>query len=235
MAEYAYFIWALTSLILWLVIYWRVKRVRREMLLLSLICAPLGFLGIYFHTPDYFDPPQLSGWWWGIEDWTLGFTYGGLAAALYEYLGFDRGERVQRAGFWLYGGIAFALSVVWMFVAISLGINSIYAFAAFSFAAGTSICLARPRLWKNALLTAVYFTLLHSVFYYIYFGFFPEAITWWKLENVSGFLPLGIPLEEYLYTFAWGFVAGPASELCARLKLPRFAKVEKLALARYIR
>lgn len=235
MYPYAYTVWALASLVVWLGIYRALPRVRREMLILSLIVAPIGILGGYFHSLDYFLPQRLFGTLWSIEDVIIGFTYGGIAGALYEFLGYDRKERPQRPGYWTYGLFVIALASLWMWFAGTIGLNSAYAFIGTAFGLGLFMCVLRPRLWRHALFTGSAFCVAHTLFYVAFFSVFPNAIFWWHLEQVSGVLLWGIPLEEFLWVFSWGFAIGPASELCTRLPLPSWIRLEKLGVPRYSR
>ena len=221
MSLFAYSVWALLSLILWICIYILRPKVRREMLILSLIVAPIGILGGYFHSLDYFLPVRLFGTLWSIEDVIIGFTYGGIAGALYEFLGYDRKERAQRPGYWMYGLLTLFLAGFWMWVAGAIGLNSAYAFTITALVLGLFVCIMRPRLWRHALFTGAAFCIGHTFFYLAFFSAFPDALSWWMLGNVSGELLWGIPVEEFVWTFAWGFALGPASELATRLPLPR--------------
>ena len=55
--------------------------------------------------------------------------------------------------------------------------------------------------------------------YLIFLTIFPEAIhQWWILQNISGILILGVPIEELLWAFGWGMVGGPMYEFFAVLK-----------------
>lgn len=224
MSVFTYSVWAIISLVVWVCIYSARPRARREMLILSLVVAPIGILGGYFHSLDYFLPVRLFGTLWGIEDVIIGFSYAGIAGALYEFLGYDRKERAQRPGYWIYGLLVLLLAALWMWVAGKVGLNSAYAFPITALALGLFVCVMRPRLWRHALFTGSAFCVGHTFFYLMFFAVYPDALLWWKLENVSGTLLWGIPIEEFLWTFAWGFALGPASELATRLPLPQLVE-----------
>jgi hypothetical protein len=41
---------------------------------------------------------------------------------------------------------------------------------------------------------------------------------WWELDRLSGVIVAGIPFEELLFAFLWGYVLGPASEVVTRIR-----------------
>ncbi len=43
--------------------------------------------------------------------------------------------------------------------------------------------------------------------------------SFWLLENISGILILGVPIEELLWGFGWGMLAGSIYEFHKGLKL----------------
>ena len=55
--------------------------------------------------------------------------------------------------------------------------------------------------------------ILMFLFYKIWIALYPNIIQhWWKLENISGILILGVPLEEIIWGFSWGIVGGTIYE-----------------------
>lgn len=220
---YTYLAWNLVFLAVWLFIYLVRPKVRREMLLFSIMCIPLGPIAAYFYFGDYFQPARVFGGPFGIEDLLNAFVNAGIAGALYEFVRFDGRGKPERPGLVVYALAAYAFGTLFMYSGVALGFSSINTSLVMFALVGLSMVVARPRLLRNALWSGLLFCGLHTVFYICFFAVYPEALSWWRLENASGILPLGIPLEEYAWTFGWGFVAGPASELVARLKVPRFA------------
>lgn len=223
MYPYAYLEWNLIFFAVWLLIFVTRPRVRREMLLFSFVGALLGPVAGYFYAFDYFRPEHLFGGVVGIEELLNGFVNGGVAAGLYEFVRLDRGVRPSRPGLWKYGVLTYALGALWMHVGIvTLGFPSLWVFLALFFALAFVLLSLRPRLWHNALWSGVLFMSFHTVFYIWFFATHPGILeAWWVTDALLGVYPFGVPLEEILWTFAWGLVAGPGSELCARLRLPR--------------
>ena len=56
--------------------------------------------------------------------------------------------------------------------------------------------------------------------YILYTAIFPNIIEdWWKLENISGIIIFGAPIEELIWGFTWGFFIGPVYEFWRGIKL----------------
>lgn len=70
----------------WVVLFCLRKDLRREMLTMSLLAAPLGPVGDFFYQHDYYLLPILNGQYWWLYSLVCGFFYGGVAAVLYETL-----------------------------------------------------------------------------------------------------------------------------------------------------
>jgi len=221
--EYAYLLGAFFFGFFWLIFFVLKKSIRREMLIMSAMTALGGITELVF-THDYWQPVFLFGGdRIGIESFLLCFFYGGVAASLYEMLFFGTPNRSANAG--RTGVILLLIFPLFALFGLYLGMqhfywNSLHISVALILAAGGALIAYRPQLWKHGLYTGVSFTFLSFVALVLGTSAFPGIIeSWWQLENLSGVLIGGIPLEEYLFAFAWGFFAGPASELVARLRL----------------
>ena len=85
--KYSYFVASLFFLTVWLLVFWRVKPLRRHMLILSLITAAFGPVSEIWYFADYWKPeiafPLPIG---GVEDLIFGFAIGGIGAFAYESL-----------------------------------------------------------------------------------------------------------------------------------------------------
>src|SRR3989344_2113188 len=91
--------------------------------------------------------------------------------------------------------------------------NSIYVSILSFLIIGASILFFRHDLLKDALLSGLLVGILMFIFYFIFGLIFDGVIQkWWMLKNISGILVFSAPLEELMWGFGWGFVAGPAYE-----------------------
>lgn len=218
--QYAYLVGIGLFALVWVCIYAFKKNVRREMLIMSVLATLLGFTQFFF-THDYWQ--LLSAFPQGrfdVESFLLSFFYGGVAAPLYEVLFWKQPNYSSKPGnpYLALIVLAFALGATFLGV-YGFHINSIYVSSAILFCVGSIIVVNREPLLKHALVTGVLFSLLMFFILQILIYLFPGIIeAWWKLGNLSGMFIYGVPIEEILSAFSWGFVAGPVSELVARLR-----------------
>ena len=80
---YEYLIGSLLFAAVWLILYLMRKDLRKEIILASLLCMPLG-LSDYIFIPWYWNPRMLFNLKPGIESFIFAFAIGGIAAVLYE-------------------------------------------------------------------------------------------------------------------------------------------------------
>ena len=202
-------------LAIWLVLYLLRKDTRKEMWAASLyvgIASPLtAFL---WWTRGWWLPPNITGTRVGIEDFILGFACGGIAAVLYEEI-FKKEFRPRKGkrhdlGFillslFMFGGIAFGFNV--------LGLPSFWATAVSLFETAVIFMVLRRDLFWDALGSAVFMTLACLPFYFTAMAVSSEWIgATYDVGNLSGQLAMGIPIEELVFFFLFGFLAGPAYE-----------------------
>ena len=223
MYPYAYLVWCLIFGLVWVFLYWVRKDTRREMLLMSLLCIPLGPVAAYFNVKDYWHPETFMHTAVGVEDVLIAFFIGGISAVLYEFLYAKPRERTERPGFWWLIVLPDLGGAVFMYVSTLFGIASITAtFMLFILFAAIPIIL-RPWLFRNSVLSGVAFMTFLFFFYKLFFWMYPGIVdVWWF--GASGVRVLGVPVEEMAWAFLWGMVAGPGSELVARLKLPKYIR-----------
>ena len=80
----------------------------------------------------------------------------------------------------------------------------------------------RRDLFIDGLMSGIFLAITMFLAYLIFLYIFPNAIQkWWFLNNISGILILGIPLEELLWAFSLGLVAGPTYEFITGLRLQK--------------
>lgn len=236
--KYAYLIANLFFLVVWLLIFLKVKHLRRPMLIMSLITASFGPISEIWYFADYWKPeialplPFLGG----VEDLLFGFSIGGIGAFAYESL-FVRGickceeKKLKREWFLL---IFFAVEGMAMIVLNNLlGLNSIYASSIGMIVAAAIMLYIRRDLIIHALGSAI---LVAAVMFAIYFlgqEFFPSAHAWmlriWKLSATpQGVIVFKhIPWTEMLWGLSWGLVWGPMYEFLVGARIIHFRKFDK--------
>ena len=210
--------------VVWGLLYFLRKDTRREMILTSFFCAPLGPIAEFFHVMDYWRPETITGTLVGPEDIVIAFLIGGISAVLYEYMYEVRPERVERPGILVLVPVCYAIGTGLLALGMTLGIGSeVSTFILLSVFALVPLSL-RPRLIRNALFSGIAFMTFMFLFYQIFFSLYPGIVdAWWF--GATGVRVLGVPVEEIAWGFLWGMVAGICSEFVARIKLPRYIRL----------
>lgn len=74
--QYAYLIGNLFFLTVWVILFLYRRDLRRKMLIMSLVIAPMGPISQLFYLRDYWQPQLFNGWLIGIEvRFTFRFRY----------------------------------------------------------------------------------------------------------------------------------------------------------------
>jgi hypothetical protein len=214
MYQWAYLAGDLLLFLIWLAIYLFRKDLRKEVLTMSLVSAPLGPLSEFFYLRDYWHPELLFGVRIGIEDILFSFCIGGIAGVIYEELFRKRYSKRHLPG---HRNVMMALmgfGILWTMVgAIVLHFNSIYVSTSGFLLIAVIILIFRQDLILDAFLSGIAVGFLMFCFYLVFNILFPGIIEqWWLLQNISGILIVGVPLEELMWGFGWGMIAGPAYE-----------------------
>lgn len=227
MHPYAYLFGDLFFVLVWLCLFWLRKDLRKEMLAMSIVgacVAPLAFVFLL----DYWSPEYIVGGFpIRIEDFLFAFSIGGIGGVLYEVLlrkvhaGVPQRSPRPIAGA-VVAAIAAGAGLIWLF-----RVNSIYAnYASFLILFGCMV-MARRDLLPHAVLNGLFVALLMFIFYQVWIPFHPGIIQhWWKLQNISGVLIAGVPLEELVWGFTWGLAGGIMYEFIRGFRVKSFPRSE---------
>ena len=227
---YAYPSYILFSLVVWLGLFLYRSDLRKEIVVMSVLSAPLGPLGDFFYRRDYYNLPILNGDLWILQSSLLGFFLGGVSAVLFAEL-FKRRYARRRELWkkpvhnWWFCGVLLLGIVVMTLGTFVFAINSVYVSLTVMLFGGAWIVWHRhdliPEAVGNGVLLAVFFFVFYAIWLFLFPGIF---VTQWHLENLSGIFFMGIPVEEFLFAFAWGFITGPAYEFVYDL---RFCRIKR--------
>lgn len=232
--RYTYLIANFFFLFVWFLIFWRVKHLRRPMLIMSLITASFGPISELWYFSDYWKPeivlPLPIG---GVEDLLFGFSIGGIGAFAYESL-FVRGicrceEKKLKREWFLF--VFFAVVGISMIVLNNfLGLNSIFASSIGMIIVAAIMLYLRPDLITNALGSAFLVAAIMFVIYFLGQELFPSAHAWmlqiWKLSGTPQGIVIfkHIPWTEMLWGLSWGLVWGPMYEFLVGARTITFSK-----------
>ena len=221
--DYTYLVADILLLFIWLIFFLHRKDLRKEMLIVSLLSAPVG-LTQYFFVQDYWHPVYIWGSSIvGLEDILYMFATGGIVGVLYEEFFGRHFAKRHLKGHPIVTLLMTVLGVALMFVGMQVfHLNSIYVASALFLIFGSVTIIFRHDLLYHAFWSGILLGLVTTVFEILMIFLFPTMIrSWWILENLSGVALLGVPIEEIIFASTFGFVAGPMYEFVFGLKLKK--------------
>jgi len=228
--HYVWLWWSSGFLAFWGVIYTRHLDLRVKMLGASLLTMPFGlteplFVPRYWNPPSLFDLAQRTGF--DLESFIFSFAIGGLGVVLYD-LAFkvrDRpmAERARHRRNHLIHFLALLLPfLVFATLLLRTSWNPIYCVVIAMSAGALAVMIGRPDLAKPIWVGALLFLGLYVLFFLPLCLVFPGYVRQvWNLARLSGILILGIPLEEYLFAYAFGLYWSSAYEFIYWLRRAR--------------
>lgn len=223
----------LVSLVLflaWTILFFVSRSTRREQAIMSLVGLILSPGALLWASLDYRSGgSNLSGI--GIEDALFSFALFGVAAVIYQVLLGKRTQawrgdryRVQHPAMHWMAHLTLTLGI-WAFISLTAALvfqlNPVQAFVMGGALVGTYIIADRKDLLLDALLSGIFVGMMVFLIEQIFFArLFPEAAAaFWDMDNLSGILLGGIPVEEILWAAIVGFAIGPAYEYIRRYRL----------------
>jgi len=215
--QYIWLIWSLILITIWLVIYASLdsKKIRKEMLVVSLWTAPFGLTEPLF-VPEYWSPPSLfnlairTGF--DIESLIFCFGIGGIVFVLYngifhkqDVLMSTKECRSPRHKFHTWALIS--MPIILILLLITTNLNPLHSAIIAMITGGLATWYCRPDLKKKMIVSAFLFLALYFVYFLTLFAISPGYVERvWNLKAISGILIFGIPLEELLFAFSFGFL-----------------------------
>lgn len=206
------------------VIFYLRKDLRREMLIAGVLLGILSLITETWYLRDYWHPESGIRWRISLGDFFYGFFFGGIASVVYEaILGRYFGKRKNHRHHWRWFVIPFFILGGFLFIApLHAGINSIYTSSLAGLIIATIFLFYRKDLLWDTVMSSLLFGGITFVGYLAYLAVFPGIINaWWDVDNVSGLLVAGIPLEELIFALGMGAVVGPAYEFFTGLQFKK--------------
>lgn len=215
--QYIWFIWSLILLAIWLVIYVTLgsKNKRREMITVSLWTSLLGlteplFVPAYWSPPSLFDLAIKTGF--DIESLIFSFGIGGIAVVIYELLFKSKNIDISshakhlplhRFHLWT----ILSAPVVFVVLLFVTHLNPLHVAIIAMMVGGFATWYCRPDLKTKMITSAFMFLILYFLYFLTLIAMSPRYVEKvWNLKAISGILVLGIPLEELLFAFSFGFI-----------------------------
>lgn len=211
MNEGFWFAGSVLLLVIWLGLWALNCRLRRAMMVASVLLLPTGLAQVLF-VPKYWNPPSLfnlnARLGFDIESLVFSFAVGGISIALYELFvqdainNFKPKPRDKRKT-----GLATMLSVGVFICAYVSGANPIHSFIAALFAGALFLLFVRPGIGISSLKGGTVFMCFYVFLFLAMYLAFPDFVSdYWNLAAISRIHLAGIPAEEIIYSFAFGMV-----------------------------
>jgi len=213
--KYAYLIGTIIFLIPWLILFLLRKDYRKQMLFMSLAIGIGSVVTAYlWWTIDWWQPATVTATRIGIEDFILGFSNGGIAAVLYEAIfrkKFSKSKSKKNYSNTIM--ISLILLLIISFLFWGLNITSFWASTIAMILASIYMLITRKDLFLNALASGFLMALVSLPIYYILIWIFPDFVNkTYLFQYLSNIKITGIPIEDLIFYFLFGFIIGPLYE-----------------------
>lgn len=210
-----YLIGTIPGIIIWLILFLARKDLRKESLIMGTLIGVLSVAtSYYWWTFDWWQPPTLFGTRVGIEDFIVGFTTGGIMATAYEVL-FKRRFSHRKINGHNHGAIIplLLLAQITSWAFWGLGLTTFWASTIAMILVSTFILYLRKDLIRDAIYSAILMMIASLPLYYTIILIHPKWIDLtFNMPGISGFRPLGIPIEDLAFWLLAGFLFGPFYE-----------------------
>ncbi len=215
--QYAWLVWSLSLIVIWGVVYMllKSKESKKEMLIVSLWTSLLGlteplFVPEYWSPLSLFDLAQRTGF--DIESLIFSFGIGGIAVVLYEYIFKTRHKIIPQSAqhnlrhrYHLWAIIS--APIIFIFLLLTADLNPIHSAAIAMILGGLFAWYCRPDLKQKMIASAFIFLTLYFLYFLTLIAMFPGYVERvWNLKVISGILIFGVPLEELMFAFSFGFL-----------------------------
>jgi hypothetical protein len=214
-----YLIGALLYSLPWILIFLARPDLRRCLLLMSILCMPLGASDAVF-IPHYWRPITLFGWVPGVESFVFAFNTGGLAGTLYKVATCGvvvLDPRIASPAVAVQALLLIVAPILlgWMFPHSPFAIHLGYIEAVTMSIGAGLIVMKRRDLSGEILAGGTLFLLLHfGVLLLLDRVVFPGWIEGtWNFQILSGIRLAGAPVEDLLWAFTLGAVWAPLYEV----------------------
>ena len=215
--KYAYLLGCLYFLLVWLILFFRLKDKRKSMLVIGLLWMWTGVVCEYFFwLKDWWRPQNITGTFIGLEDFILSFAHLGVAIFVYKYVfkKDSRGsaqENGKKAVIRLAAVLVLLLGSMTTLYYVFL-IPSYISTTASLFIAGIFLASKRPDLMRPGAWTAILLFAITGVMFLFGKLVYPDIIIQLWYPATSGTILGFYPLADAVWYLALGFLMGGVYE-----------------------
>jgi hypothetical protein len=218
--QFAYLAAGIIMLTIWAILFIHRKDLRREMLVMSAIAAPLGLFD-FFAVPLYWQPVTMFGSLYNIENILYTFSLGGITSVLYSEVARKAPRHMHtwhKSAALIVGLVTLAVLV---FVAVQGTFNpAISLYVALLIGLGVTLYF-RKDLVRGTIIGAICFGIVYFVALKLWMTLFPEAVTWFVFEGMPKAYVWGVPLWELTFGIIFAAYWGNIYEILFGYRLVR--------------
>lgn len=223
MFNFPFLLLALIMFFVWSLLFFFGKKTRREQIIMSIAGLVLTPAILMVASSDYRANGSIISGFVGVEDLIFAFSFVGSAAVVYEILIGRRLVPIRHKHLWGKHPLNWLAGLViilggWALVSCAaiflFPVNSIYAFMVGGLMITTYIIADRHDLLLDSLFSGLFMAILVFGLEQLFFiHLFPtDARAIWQVDRLSGFLPGGVPVEEFVWFLIAGMAIGPVYE-----------------------
>lgn len=210
--QFAYLVAAILFVIVWTILFVHRKDLRKEMLIMSLIAAPLGLFDL-FAVPLWWSPETLGNIPVGIEGIIYSFCIGGMAAVLYAEISHKRLQHIHKYHKSAALIVFATTAAIFLPLAIERVANpAILVYIALLSGIGVTLYF-RKDLVRGALIGAFSYGVLYFAIIKVWFSLYPGAADWFLFQGLPQVHLCGVPLWELLFGMIFAAYWGNIYEL----------------------
>ncbi len=198
--------------LIWLFFYFRRKDLRREIIVMSLLAAPLGLFDLLY-VPTYWTPQTFFNLPIGIEGIIFSFIIGGIAAASYAEI--SKKKIIKISKYHKHFSIIVLLSIIpTMFIFNHLfPINiAISMYVALLLGIALTV-LIRKDLLRSTIIGALTFGLIYGSAIIFWSALYPHTQDWFNLVGLPKIFIFNAPVYEIIFGFLFGAYWGNLYEI----------------------
>ena len=206
------------------------REIKRDMMVVSLVTSLLGlteplFVPAYWNPPSLFDLAQTTGF--DIESFIFSFAIGGIGFALYMTVfpvshepDLSRDERID-ARHRYHLPLLLSTPAIFIILLFATHLNPIYISVISMISGGLATWYCRPDLKRKMFVSAGLFLCLYFVYFLTLITMFPGYVQRvWIIAAISGIMVAGVPVEELMFAFSFGFYWSTVYEHFTWKKVP---------------
>lgn len=226
--QYSYLIASLFYLVIWTLLFYLRKDLRREMLVISALFAFAGPFAEIVYFKDWWKPFTLTDSFLSIEPFVIGFAIGGVASIICEEIFKKKHKKerrfiakVRRADFNTFILLS-SLAVIFFGSFFLLRLNSLMT-TILAFGIPTLIIYSKRKdLIFNSLLSGILLVIVAMIVYSLVELITPGWVeAFWKFNNTPQLIIINLPLDDVVWYFFAGAFIGPLYEYWKEIKLSK--------------